>query len=317
MPSFALVLMTLWLRLVEKPALARERDIGRARERLERNARRLFRLPPGAEVDETRRGALRLATVRSGRPGAGRVLLYLHGGAFIMGSPETHLPFAATLAEAAEATAFAPDYRLAPEHPFPAAVEDAVEALRAAIEAAGPGGRVVVAGDSAGGGLAFALLVAARREGLPDPAGVLAFSPWVDMTMRAPSLRRNARKDPLLPVSRMKEVIRWRMGDHDPEDPLASPVFARFDRPPPPAMIQIGRGEILEDDARGMTATLRAAGGDVRLDWTGRTPHAFQLAHRTIPEARLAVARAVDFLRERFAAADAAADGGPSRPVAA
>jgi acetyl esterase/lipase len=288
--------VSLWLRLVEKPWLARARDIPAARARLDRKAARLFRPPRDVELGSERLAdGLRL--VRARPPGAtGRAILYLHGGAFLMGSPETHLSLAARLARAAGAEAWLPDYRLAPEHPHPAALDDARAAYAALLGRGVAPERVAVAGDSAGGGLAFALVNAARAAGLPDPACLVGFSPWVDMTMRAPSLARNARADCMLPVARMAEVVAWRMGGGALDDPAASPALAVFDRPPPPALIQASRTEILADDAEAMARALRRAGGEATLEWFPRAPHACQLFAAIAPEARAAVARAGGFI---------------------
>ncbi|MFN3616301.1 MAG: alpha/beta hydrolase, partial [Rubrimonas sp.] len=178
-----LAALTLYLRLVNKPQLARETDLPRLRDRFTAKARLLFRDPRGADFRE-----IDGATWCGPRDGAGAIL-YLHGGGFIMGSPRTHRHLAARVALAAGAPAMVARYRLAPEHPHPAQIEDALAAY-AGILGRGP---VAVAGDSAGGGLAFALVVAARAAGLPDPACVVGFSPWCDMTGRRPTLRSNAR----------------------------------------------------------------------------------------------------------------------------
>lgn len=294
--SLRLEALNLWLRLVEKPYLARVREPEAARARLERSARLLFRPPPEIETETARLGALRVVRARRRGTRPRRGLLYLHGGAFLMGSPETHLALAARLALAAEAEAALPDYRLAPEHGFPAALEDCLRAYEDALERAPEG--VAAAGDSAGGGLVFSLLVDARSAGLPDPRRLLAFSPWTDMTLSGASWRRNARVEAMLPIERAAEVVEWRLRGHDPRDPRVSPLFARFDRPPPPTLIQVGRRELLASDGEGMAEALRAAGGEVRLEPTGRAPHAIQLAWAHVPEARAATDRAGAFLKE-------------------
>jgi acetyl esterase/lipase len=294
--SLRLEALNLWLRAVEKPYLARVREPAAARARLERSARRLLRAPREVETEAVRLGALRVVRARRRGTRPKRALLYLHGGAFLMGSPETHLALAARLALAADAEAVLPGYRLAPEHAFPAALEDCPAAYEDALARAPEG--VAVAGDSAGGGLVFSLLLDARAAGLPDPRRLVAFSPWCDMTMSGASWRDNARAEAMLPVARACEVVDWRLRGCDPRDPRVSPLFARWDRPPPPTLIQAGRRELLASDAEGMAAALRAAGGVVRMEWTGRTPHAIQLGAPWIPEARAAVGRAAAFLRE-------------------
>jgi acetyl esterase/lipase len=281
------------LRLVNKPRLARMRaaQLPHARRVVERMAPRIMRAPRGAYFREEA-GPPRL--LWTGPQAAGRAILYLHGGGFVLCSPRTHRHLAAALAQAAGAPAAMAFYRLAPEHPHPAQVEDMLAAYRALLDR---GLRVAVAGDSAGGGLAFALTPAARAAGLPDPAAVVGFSPWCDMTMASPTLQANAAADAMLPVGRMAEVVAMRMGGGDPADPLASPVFARFDSPPPPALIFASRREILAGDAEAMAAAWTAGGGAARVVWSDRAPHAWPLFVGWAGAADAAVAEAGAFLR--------------------
>lgn len=299
--SWRLTGLNLLLRLIEKPALARMREPVIARERLAREARRLNRRMPQTNVVADRiAGSTRdipVEWVSRGRPDRRRVILYIHGGAFIMGSPETHRRTAAALAAAANARAVVPDYALAPEHPFPAAIRELREVYQALLAA---GYRsIAMAGDSAGGGLCFSLLREIQRAGLPPPAAIVAFSPWVDLTMRSASLYRNRRRDPMLPVGQFRRVAGFYLGGHSPADPLASPALATW-RNPPPTLIQASRAEILEDDARAIADALRAGGGDVRLEWSPRTPHAWQFFADWLPEADAALSRAGAFLARRM-----------------
>jgi len=304
--SWRLTGLNLLLRLIEKPALARITDAQVARQRLAAEGRRLNRrIPPTNVTPDRIRGRERDVPVEwlsRGRPDRRRVILYIHGGAFIMGSPETHRRTAAALAEAAGARAIVPDYALAPEHPFPVAIDELLDVYRALVDAGYA--RIALAGDSAGGGLCFSLTLEITRAGLPQPAAVAAFSPFVDMTMRSGSLTRNRRRDPLLPVSQFRRVVGFYLGDRSPADPLASPVLAEW-RDPPPTLIQASRIEILEDDSRAMAEVLRAAGGDVRLEWSPRTPHAWQFFANWLPEADAALARAGEFLGRRMNGDDA------------
>jgi len=293
-------LIALGLRVFSKPLVARATDIAMMRRRLERLAPRMGRAPRGTRY-EWEDGAPRLLWARP--PAATRAdaaILYLHGGGFVMGSPSTHRHLAAALAQAAGAPAAMAAYRLAPEHRHPAQIEDALAAHARLVDR---GLRVAVAGDSAGGGMAFALTLAARARGLPDPVCVVGFSPWCDMTLASPTLSRNRRRDAMLPGNRVAEVAGMRMGDADPADPLASPALARFDRPPPPALIFASRAELLAGDAEAMAAAWRAGGGAAEIVWEGAAPHAWPVFTGFAPEADAAVARAGGFIA-------AALDGG-------
>ncbi|TVQ55553.1 MAG: alpha/beta hydrolase [Rhodobacteraceae bacterium] len=296
--SLRLAALSLLLRLFEKPRLAAAQDLTGLRAGFEAIAAASFPSPPGVSYADEWLG--RIAAVRARPPGAGGALiLYLHGGAFILGSPRTHRHLAAALAAAAGAEAAIPAYRLAPEHPHPAALEDALAAWRALLDRGADPARTAFAGDSAGGGLALALAAAARAEGLPDPACVVAFSPWVDMTLSGASWRTNAEADCMLPATRAPEVVGWRMNGADLRDPFASPLFARWDRPPPPALIFASRTEVLADDAIAMAAALKAAGGEAEIAWAPDAPHAWPIFTGLAPEADEALAEAGAYVARR------------------
>ncbi|HET7409489.1 MAG TPA: alpha/beta hydrolase fold domain-containing protein [Paracoccaceae bacterium] len=293
-------LLNLSLRLFIKTALGRMRDPAEMRRSFERNARRFFSPPIGANFAAARirrpdGGAIEALWCSRSRPDRRKVVLYLHGGAYLAGSVTTHRHLGAALAGAAGARLLMPEYRLAPEHPFPAALEDAAAAYGHLLDAGYDAERIALAGDSAGGGLVFALLLRLAAEGRPLPCCAVGFSPWADMTGRAPSLNGNERRDVMLPAGRLPEVVRFYLRDHDAEDPLASPVFGNW-RDPPPALIMASRSEILLDDAIGLAEALRRGGGDVRLElWRG-LPHAWPLFAGLLPEADLAVAQAGAFI---------------------
>ncbi|PZQ51199.1 MAG: alpha/beta hydrolase [Rhodovulum sulfidophilum] len=293
--SWQLTALEIWLRFVEKPYLAWETDLGRARARLERAAARLPP-PPGTRMARRPLGALP-ATRIAGPEGA--TLLWLHGGAYCLGSAATHAAMVAHLARRIGARAVLPEYRLAPEHPFPAAPEDARAAYAALLAEGVAPERIVLGGDSAGGGLVFALLAALRAAGLPSPACALAFSPWVDLTLSQPSLGALAAREALLPARRVREIRDLYLAGADPGDPRASPLFADL-RGAPPVLIQASEAEILRDDARALAAALAAQGVDVALELWPDTPHVWQLYQRRLPEAEAALDHAARFARARL-----------------
>ena len=306
-------LVNLYLRLVMKTALRRMKQPSEMRRQFERSASRFFAPPDGSHFVGTRirrpgqDGEIEALWASRGRPDRRKVILYLHGGAYLAGSPATHRHLGAALAGAAGVRLLLPEYRLAPEHRFPAALDDAVTVYEHLQESGYGAAQIALAGDSAGGGLVFALLLRLSAEGRPLPCCAVGFSPWVDMTGRQSSLQRNAQSDVLLPARRMPEVVAHYLGDHDPTDPLASPVFGAW-RDPPPVLLMASRSEILLDDAIALADALRRGGGDVRLDlWRG-LPHAWPLFAGVLAEADAAVAHAGAFIARHLAVeVDAAA----------
>lgn len=229
-------------------------------------------------------------------PGAtGVALLYLHGGGYVIGSARSGAGLAAALAGRTRAVAYSLDYRLAPEHPFPAALEDGLAAYRALLDAGHDAEQVVVAGDSAGGGLAVALLVAARDEGLPQPAAVAVMSPWVDLTLSGESLHTKEADDAIFDAVDVAGYASRYLGDHDPADPLASPLLADLGGLPP-VLVQVGTNEVLLDDATRFAARAAAAHLDVTLEVVARAPHVFQHFSGRLDEADRALDRAGGFL---------------------
>ena len=216
------------------------------------------------------------------------VVLYLHGGGYVIGSPRSHRHLAAAIARAARARALVLDYRLAPEHPFPAALEDAVAAYRWLLAQGQAPASLVVAGDSAGGGLTVATLVALRELGVPLPAAGVCISPWVDLTCSAPSYATNAAADPIVRPAIVAEMARAYLAGADPKTPLASPRFADLSGLPP-LLIHVGRDEVLLDDATGLAECLKVAGGAARLEIVPRMVHVWHWFLPMLDEAQTAV----------------------------
>jgi acetyl esterase/lipase len=233
-------------------------------------------------------------------PGAAtdRVILYLHGGGYVLGSINTHRAMISRIARASNARALAIDYRLAPEHPFPAAVEDATAAYRWLLANGYKPGRVVIAGDSAGGGLTLAALLAIRDAKLPMPAGAVPISPWTDLEGTGESIRTRAAKDVMVTQDNLASSARQYYGTHDPKDPLVSPVHANF-RGLPPMLIHVGDAEILLDDATRVAARAKAAGVQVDLEVWDEMPHVWHVFAKILPEGQQAIDKIGKFVIAR------------------
>jgi monoterpene epsilon-lactone hydrolase len=219
---------------------------------------------------------------------APRTLLYLHGGVYFACSSRTHWPITRTLAKAG-LRVFAADYWLAPEHPYPAALDDAVAACR------GLTGPVVVAGASAGGRLALALMLRLRDLGLPLPARAALFSPWTDLAATGDSIRTNTRWDAMFEGSGVADSAACYVGGADLRDPLISPLYADL-ADLPPSLIHVGESKLLRDDSTRLAARARAAGVAVEMEVWPVVPHVWQIMGRFVPEGRQSLDAAARFL---------------------
>jgi epsilon-lactone hydrolase len=226
-------------------------------------------------------------------------VLYLHGGGYVIGSPRSHRHLAAAIGRAAGTPTLLLDYRLAPEHPFPAAVDDAVAAYQWLLARGFPSGRLVVAGDSAGGGLTVALLLALRERGIPRPAGGVCISPWVDLTCSGASYTTKAGTDPIVTRDGVTAMAQAYAGTGDFKGPLVSPLFADL-RGLPPLLVQVGSEEVLLDDAVGLSARARAAGVDVTLEEWPAMIHVWHWFLPMLDEAERAIATIGGFVRTRI-----------------
>ncbi|MCU0311084.1 MAG: alpha/beta hydrolase [Acidimicrobiales bacterium] len=224
------------------------------------------------------------------------VVLYLHGGGFRIASALAYRAYSSHLAAVIGARVVTVDYRLAPEHTYPAALDDTIAAYRALLDDGVAPGRLVVAGDSAGGGLAASLVLRARAEHLPAPAGVVCSSPWVDLTVTASSYVSNADTDRLFSGESATVAADMYLAGHDAEDPLASPVFGDWTGAPP-MLVQVGDVEVLLDDALRLAARASAVGVDVDLHVEPEMPHIWPMSYPAFPEAVAAVEEIAEFVR--------------------
>jgi monoterpene epsilon-lactone hydrolase len=254
---------------------------------------------PDVTFTETSAGGVPALESTTPTASADRVVLYLHGGAYVFGSPTGYRALSAGLAHAAGARGLSLDYRLAPEHPFPAAVDDALAAYRALLDGGVAPGSLAVAGDSAGGGLTIALLVAARGAGLPMPAAAAVLSPWADLALAGHSLAGKAADDPSLTRDGLATRAAEYLGGADAATPLASPVHADL-HGLPPLLIQVGSAEILLDDATRLAARAGADEVETRLEVWPHMVHVFQTFGFLLAEGRAAVTAAGEFLAGHF-----------------
>jgi acetyl esterase/lipase len=246
------------------------------------------------------------------KPDTAPICLYLHGGAFVMGGLNSHRDLAAQLAQRAQIRLLMVDYRLAPEHPFPAALDDALAVYRALLAQGIPAQRLLLGGDSAGGNLALGTAQAIHAQGLPLPAALVLFSPWLDLTGHSPSRQTNAAKDVMLSQHVLDEAAALYAPGLPRDDVRLSPLFGPL-AGLPPCLLIASRAEILIDDARRLQQQMLAAGGEVELLEWANTPHAFPVLARYLPEGRAALDQTARFIRQRHgfeAIAQAAPTGG-------
>ncbi len=261
-------------------------------------AEKVFPTPPDVKVERVNVPTAPAEWLRPPSAAPGRVVLYLHGGGYVIGSPRSHRHLAAAIAGAAGASALLLDYRLAPEHPFPAAVEDATAAYRWLLDQAIAPEHIVIAGDSAGGGLTVATLLALREARVPLPAGGVCISPWVDLTCSGASYATKADADPIVRRSGVEEMARAYLGATPPRTSLASPLFADL-RGLPPLLIHVGSDEVLLDDAVQLAERAKAAGVNATLEVYERMIHVWHWFLPMLDEAQTAVEAIGRFVRSR------------------
>jgi epsilon-lactone hydrolase len=262
-------------------------------------AERWVRDPPaGTQTRGVDAGGVKADLITTPASETNRHVLFLHGGGFIIGSPALYRHVTWRVAETTRSRVLALDYRLAPEHPFPAALEDTVAAYRWLLASGADPSRLTVMGDSAGGGLVFSLLMRLRDDGAPLPAAAVALSPWTDLALTGPSLKLNTAADPMLSAEDPPMFVGDYLAGADPRTPYASPLYGD-PAGLPPTIIQVGSDEVLRDDSVRMADRMRAAGCQVELEIWPRMPHVWHVFVPLIPEARWAIERIGAFVRSR------------------
>jgi epsilon-lactone hydrolase len=287
----------------------------RLREQMEQMGSRLP-LPRGASWDACEMPGVLGEWVQDQRSqGSDRVVLHLHGGAYSMGSPRTHRGLGATLSRTARAPVLLPEYRLAPEEVFPAALDDVVVAYRWLVEEHGTEPRrIAVTGDSAGGGLALALLLRLRDEGHPLPACYVGLSPWTDLAGTGPSLTEMDGTDPWLSAALIEPAARAYAGEAALDDPLVSPLYADLTGLPP-MLVHVGSDEILRDDGCRLVERARAAGVEASVGVFEGLWHVFH-AFPGFPESRDALREIGGFIRRHTGEVTGASSGVDAEPDA-
>jgi acetyl esterase/lipase len=256
--------------------------------------------PSDVSITEVELGGVLALEIAAPEASADAALLFFHGGVFAMGSPRSSANLAGQLSRQARAKVFSVEYRLAPENPFPAAPEDALESYRGLLESGISQERIALFGESAGGALALSTLLAARDGGLPQPAAGVLYSPWVDLTLSGGSMDTKASVDHLLAREALQGATYGYAGAADPSGAKVSPLFDDL-HGIAPLHIQCGSFEVLLDDATRLAAAAAAAEVAVQLDITPEMPHVFQASAPELPEAVAALGRTGSFLRSRLA----------------
>jgi epsilon-lactone hydrolase len=299
MPSWQSSLFGRLTRIARPRAQGIDSDVEELRRQFNYLTDRFGQVPPGAVFEPAQVGPVKGEWVRVAGASANRLILYFHGGGYVSGSPQTHRPLIARLCLAAQANAFVPAYRLAPDFAFPAGLRDGIDAYRYLLQKKIEPQSIVLAGDAAGGGLAFACLLAIRNAGLAMPAACVAMSPWADLSLSGWSMLQNAKNDAALSWELLFVAARHYLKKQNPADPYASPVFASF-RDFPPIMVHAGSNEILRDDASRIGERAAEAGVPVSVEIYDGMQHVFQ-ASQYVPEARVSLQRLGHFIRTRTA----------------
>lgn len=257
-------------------------------------------LPADVTFEPTTAGGVPAEWTRAPGVSRERVVLYLHGGGYVIGSIKSHRMLVADISRASGATVLSLEYRLGPEHRFPAAVDDAVAAYRWLLEQGHTPRQLAIAGDSAGGGLTVATLLALRDKDIPLPAAGVCLSPWVDLTGSGESMTTKAAVDPMVQKAGLLQSAGHYLGDQDPRAPLASPVFANL-RGLPPLLVQVGTAETLLDDSTRLAENAKRDGVDLTLEAWDEMIHVWQAFAFLLPEGRTAIDGIGAYLKKRWA----------------
>jgi acetyl esterase/lipase len=253
-------------------------------------------LPPGTVIEATSIAGVSGEWITRSEAEPDRALMFLHGGGFTTGSCRTHRELAARLCSTTGWPILLVDYRLAPEHPFPAGLEDVVQVYRELLARGLQADRLIIGGDSAGGGLALAAVVALRDRGERLPAAIVLLSPWLDLALSGPTIESRTAIDPLVSRAGLRACVRDYIDQHDPREPLISPLFAEL-HDLPPLLIQVGDHEMLLSDATRLAERAQAAGVAVTLEVWSEMWHVWHGWAASLPEGQAALLRIGEYVR--------------------
>ena len=305
--SLQAVALRFYLRHWFKRRLVPDAPVSALRANVSDLVRRMPKPPPGVTVTPTDAGGVPAEWVAAPGADARRAILYFHGGGYASGSPDSVRDLTWRLSDAARCRLLVVDYRLAPEHPFPAAIEDAASAYRHLLSNGFAPASIAFAGDSAGGGLALGSLVKLRDDGAPMPAAACGFSPVTDLAITGRTITTNRDADPMVQADALPQTAAWYLGSTPATSPYASPLYADV-RGLPPTLLHVGSTEVLLDDSRRLAENMRSAKVEVDLRIWPDMPHVFQGCAAFLPEARAAIAEAGRFLEEHMLRAERQAE---------
>ena len=286
-----------FVKAMMRPALATQPNAA-SRGKLEKLAKMLW-MPAGTKLTFGQLGGVPVEWLANPAAGARGFVLYLHGGGYVTGSPRTHRGLTSRLARAARVCVAVPDYRLAPEKPHPAAVEDALASYKGLLDQGIPPHKIIIAGDSAGGGLSLALALKLKSVPLPQPAGIVLLSPFADLTLSGASMQSPTQKEFLLTKSFIHEAARHYCGDQDRRQETTSPLFADL-KGIASLFVQVGTDEVLLDDSTRLAQAATQQGVPVTLQVWPNLWHVWQLHGGQMPEADRAIEAMADFIHGRL-----------------
>jgi epsilon-lactone hydrolase len=287
------------LRIVAKPVLRANASVEAARWQLRLADRLIPRPPRGTETIAIDAGGVPAERVTTAASRHDRHILYLHGGGYVAGWAGLCRDLTWRLATLCRACVLGVNYRLAPEHPFPAALDDAIAAYRWLLAQGADPKHIALVGDSAGGGLVFATMLRLRDDGVELPAAAVVVSPWTDLALTGQSWHLNALIDPLIPVELAPRVVDLCLAGANPRNPYASPLYGDLTGLPP-TLILAGSDEVLRDDAVRMADRMCSAGCHVEIEIWPQMWHVWYMCTRAMPEAKAAIARIAAFVKDKL-----------------